>query len=111
MAFESSVVVQQGDDHVEFALEVENKADSPATLTFRSGLSADFAVLDDNDDEIWRASDGMMYTQALRPEPFDAGETKVYPAAWQDAKPGTYTVVATLEVQEKDIEARAEFSV
>ncbi|WP_158056684.1 BsuPI-related putative proteinase inhibitor [Halorussus halophilus] len=110
MAFESSVAVQQSDDHVEFALQVENASEAEANLTFRSGLSADFAVLEDG-EEIWRASDGQMFTQALRTESFDAGETKVYPAAWDDARPGDYTVVATLEVQEEDVEARAEFSV
>ena len=110
MAFESSVAVEQSDDNVEFALQVENGNDAPQELTFRSGLSADFAVLD-GDEEVWRASEGQMFTQALRSESFDPGETKVYPAAWQAAAPGDYTVVATLEVQEEEIEARAEFSV
>ncbi|WP_227354632.1 BsuPI-related putative proteinase inhibitor [Haladaptatus salinisoli] len=110
MVLESDVTATTGGDIVEFELTVRNPDDDPADVTFRSGLDADFAVLDD-DAEIWRASDGRMFTQALRSVTFDPGAEKTYTAEWPDPAPGRYTVVATLELVEEDVEASTDFSV
>jgi len=97
-------------DEVEFALTVENTGDDPVELTFRSGLKADFAVEADG-EEVWRASDGQMFTQALQSETIDPGESSTYPGRWPNPESGTYTGVAELNVTERDVETRAEFSV
>ncbi|WP_227376571.1 BsuPI-related putative proteinase inhibitor [Haladaptatus halobius] len=110
MPLASDVTATTGGGTVEFELTVRNPDDDPADVTFRSGLEADFAVLDE-DVEIWRASDGQMFTQALRSETFDSGAEETYTARWPDPAPGRYTVVATLELVEEDVEARTDFSV
>ncbi len=97
------------DGRVAFDYEVEN-AGEPVELTFRSGLSADFAVFEDG-EERWRASDGRLFTQALRTETLAAGERREFSDAWEDPDPGAYAVVAQLNATGTDAEARAEFSV
>jgi len=110
MSLRSSVTASVEDDRIAFEYEVANDGDSPVELTFRSGLSADFAVLADG-EEVWRASDGRMFTQALRTETLDPGESRVFPGAWEEPEPGAYAVVAELNATETGARARAEFSV
>ncbi|WP_435153799.1 BsuPI-related putative proteinase inhibitor [Haladaptatus sp. DFWS20] len=110
MTLESDVTATPGDGNVEFELTVRNPGDDTVEVTFRSGLKADFAVLED-DNEIWRASDGRMFTQALQSETFDPGEERTFSGGWADPTPGYYTVVATLEIMDEDVEARTDFSV
>lgn len=113
MVLESEVRATPRDAAVAFELGVRNTGDDPVEVTFRSGLDADFAVLDDG--EVWRASDGQMFTQALRPETFEPGAERTYRGEWSDPDPGEYTVVATLavtdEAMEKTVEARTDFTV
>ncbi len=110
MTLESDVTATPRDGTVEFELTVRNPGSDPVDVTFRSGLKADFAVLED-DDEIWRSSEGRMFTQALQSETFDSGETKTFAEGWADPTPGYYTVVATLKIMDEDVEARTDFSV
>ncbi|WP_049970619.1 BsuPI-related putative proteinase inhibitor [Haladaptatus cibarius] len=110
MTLESELTATPGDGNVEFELTVKNPSDDPVDVTFRSGLKADFAVLED-DQEIWRASDGRMFTQALQSETFDPDSERTYSGGWADPAPGYYTVVATLEIMEEDVEARTDFSI
>lgn len=110
MTLQSSVTATVHGDRVEFEYTVENSGDDPEELTFRSGLLADFAVLED-DEEVWRASEGQMFTQALKSETFDAGSSETFSDAWDDPTPGDYTVVATLNTTGDDAEARTDFSV
>ena len=111
MTLESEVTATPAGDAVAFELVVHNAGDDPVEVTFRSGLDADFAVLDDG--EVWRASEGRMFTQALRPETFEPGAERTYRGEWPDPEPGEYEVVATLAVTEdaveKEVEARTDF--
>ncbi len=109
MALTSTLDVGVGDE-VEFALTVENTGDDPVELTFRSGLKVDFVVEADG-EEVWRASDGRMFTQALQSETIDSGETVTYPGRWPDPDSGAYTAIAELNTTDDGVEARAEFSV
>ena len=110
MTLQSSVTATVGADRVEFEYTVENVGNDPEELQFRSGLTADFAVLDD-DTEVWRASDGKMFTQALHSETLGPGDSETFPGAWEDPSPGDYTVVAELNTTGDDAEARTDFSV
>jgi hypothetical protein len=110
MTLQSSVTATVRADRVEFEYTVENAGDAPEELTFRSGLTADFAVLDGG-AEVWRASDGRMFTQALQSETIAPGDTTTFPGVWEDPDPGTYTVVAELNTTGADAEARTDFSV
>jgi hypothetical protein len=110
MTLQSSVTATVESDRVLFEYTVENVGDDAEEVTFRSGLRADFAVLDDG-EEVWRASDGRMFTQALETVTLDAGSSETFPGAWEDPSPGDYTVVATLNATGANAEARTDFSV
>jgi len=87
------------DGTVEFEFSVRNAGDSPVELQFRSGQVADVAVVDDG-EEVWRWSDGRMFTQALHSQTLDPGESDSYEFTWEDPQPGTYTATATLEAEQ-----------
>jgi hypothetical protein len=74
-------VSTQGD--VRFALHVTNNAGKRMELTFPSGLTHDIVVLDDLGREVWRWSEGRMFTQTLQNRILDASETVSYAAEWQ----------------------------
>lgn len=127
-------------DHgVEFTYAVENAGDEPAEVTYRSGKHADVAVYDasdpeglprralskdepgaeirsgtphDNDDpeEVWRWSDGRLFTQALESRTLSPGETATFTFTWEGPNPGEYVGVATLDAGVECL-ASTEFSV
>jgi hypothetical protein len=53
-------------------------------------------VLDDREREVWRWSDGRLFTQSLQTKQLQRGDAITYEATWKDAPAGRYTVVATL---------------
>ena len=110
MTLTGTLDVRTDEDRVAFAFTVENESDEPATLSFRDSCTADFAVLD-GDEERWRWSQGRMFTQALQSAELASGETVTYEGEWRGPDTGTHTVVATLEAENHDCEARAEVSV
>lgn len=110
MALTGSLDTEVRSDGVSFVFTVENDGDKPVRLSFRSSCTADFAVLD-GEDERWRWSQGRMFTQALQSESLDPGESMTYDGEWQNPQSGTYTAVATLEADNQDCEARTEISV
>lgn len=110
MTLTGSLDTEVETDRVSFAFTVENEGDEPVTLSFRDACTADFAVLD-GEDERWRWSRGRMFTQALQSESLDPGEAVTYEGEWQSPKSGTHTAVATLEADDHDCEVRTEVSV
>lgn len=110
MALEGGLEVEVTGGAVEFVFTVANVGDEPVSLEFRSGLAADIAV-HRGDEELWRWSDGQLFTQALWSESLDADESVTYEATWSDPDPGTYDVIASLEASNADLEARTSFDV
>lgn len=98
-------------DEVSFRFAVTNGDDAPLELTFRDAGQADFAVLTREGEEVWRWSEGRMFAQALQTARLEPGETATFEGTWPDPEPGEYTAVATLRVREREISARADFSV
>lgn len=97
---------------VTFALDVTNAGSKLVELTFPTGQTHDFAVLDAAGQEVWRWSADRMFTQALQNKQIPAGETVTYAAAVRGAElHGSYTVVATLRSTTHPVEQRAAFSV
>ena len=92
-----------------FTFSVTNGEDSPVELTFRSGKVADVAVTESG-EEVWRWSDGRMFTQALQTRTLDSGETVEQEFVWEDPPAGEYEAVATL-ASEPGAEADATFTV
>ncbi|MFC4450377.1 BsuPI-related putative proteinase inhibitor [Halorussus aquaticus] len=110
MTLQSSVSATVESDRVAFEYTVENVGDDPVELTFRSTLTADFAVLDGG-EEVWRASEGQMFAQMLQTETIDPGDSETFSGEWDDPSPGDYAVVAELNTTDGDAEARTDFSV
>lgn len=97
------------DDDVTFQFRVRNAGDTPAELTFRSGQVADVAVFED-DQEVWRWSDGRLFTQALTSRTLPPGETMAEQFTWEEPQPGAYTARAAL-ASDRDVTATTEFTV
>jgi len=91
---------------VSFSFRVVNDGTSAIDLTFRSGKRADVVVRDaTTQEEVWRWSDGRLFTQALQRATLRPGEQIEQSFEWDDPESGSYVVVGTLEA---DQEARAE---
>ena len=98
-------------DGVAFAFHVTNSSDRTLELSFPSGQTHDFAVVDSAGRTIWRWSDGRMFTQALRNKVLDSGETTTFDGRWDAAgRRGTFTAVATLKSENHPVETRVEFT-
>jgi len=97
------------DGTVAFTFSVTNTGDAPVDLQFRSGQVADVAVFDDG-EEVWRWSDGRMFTQALQSKTLDPGESMRQQFSWEEPQPGTYTATGTLAT-DRDVEATTTLTV
>jgi len=100
-------------------LVVENTGTKPHDLTFNSGQKYDFTIIDEAGREVWRWSDGLMFTQAIITETIEPGERIEYVAEWtltdsegNKVEPGDYGVIAKVMANEtKDVEVAADFFV
>lgn len=97
---------------VELALHITNTANHAIEINFPSGETHDFAVLDSAGREVWRWSNGRMFTQSVRNKLLGAGETLTFEEKWEGAprEAGHYTVVAKLTSSNHPVEQRVEFA-
>ncbi len=106
----SSLDVAVG-DQVEFVLHVTNKAQKRLELTFPSGQTYDVTVLDSLGREVWRWSEGRMFTQALQNKVLESDETMSVQVEWQPATlKGSFVAVASLRSENHPLERRVPFS-
>jgi len=100
------------DDQVRLAYEVTNTTTKLLEVRFPTGRTHDFVILDSLDREVWRWSEGRMFTQSLQNRLLSSGETLTYenhrPVA---ALHGRYTAVAVLPSVNFPLETRAQFVV
>ena len=98
-------------ERVTFALTVSNRGPKLVELTFPSGQTHDFSVVDAGGREVWRWSRDRMFTQSLQTRQLAAKESASYeeqmPAAGLH---GTYTVVATLASLNYPVSERRTFT-
>lgn len=102
-----TLTVEPGGDGLRFVLTVRNDGDDPVELSFRTGQRADFAVESDG-EQIWRYSEGRMFTQVLGSETIAPGDHRTYEATWSDPEPGEYTVTGEVTASSHDVEASIE---
>lgn len=96
---------------VDLRLHVTNGTSKKIELTFPSGQTHDFYILDAAGREVWRWSTGRMFTQSVQNKLIDAGGTVSYAESWNGPLPqGTYTAVAVLLSSSHRTEQRVEFS-
>ena len=102
------VTVKNG---VKMDFRVVNEGSKRLEVNFPSGKTHEVVVVDSLGREVWRWSDGRMFTQTLQNKVLHASDTLDYDAEWRNAPAGKYTVIATLASENYPMEQRAEFVV
>jgi hypothetical protein len=99
-------------DGIEFAFHVTNNAPRKLELLFPSGQTHDFAVVDSLGREVWRWSEGRMFTQAVTNRLIGPSVSVTWKAAWRaEVPPGQYVAIASLLSENKPLEERVDFEV
>jgi hypothetical protein len=99
------------DNGVRFDFTVVNESRKKLELDFANGRMHDLVVLDSLGREVWRWSEGRLFTQAMVSKVLRTSDSLRYEDSWKDAKPGHYTAVATLASANFPITQRVEFTV
>jgi len=106
----SHVMVDTARGTVRFAIEVANDSRKRVELVFPDGRTHDFAVLDSVGHEVWRWSQGRLFTQGIQNRLLDAHDRAVYDERWQAPAPGRYTLVAQLHSENYPVRQRVDFA-
>ena len=112
-AHDSSIAASTGvsvGNGVQFTLHVTNLHDRALELRFPTGQTHEFVVTDSAGREIWRSSQGRLYTQALQNRLLDSRETLSFADRWDGAgRVGRFTAVARLASTNHPVEERVDF--
>ena len=107
LASSLSVRVQDG---VALALRVTNSSDKQLEINFPGGQTYEFRVVDAGGRELWRWSEGRMFTQSLQNRLLGAGETLTFEEQWKaPVAHGKFVAIATLLSDNHPVETRVEF--
>ena len=99
-------------DGVSFVFRVTNNASGKLELLFPTGQTHEIVVVDSGGREVWRWSEGRMFTQALQNRILESNATLSWEAAWRSkVPPGRYVAIASLLSENKPLEERVEFEV
>ena len=99
------------DDAVHFQLHVMNGGDRKVELNFRNGMTHDIAVLDEHGNQVWRWSDGRLFTAAFQNKVLRSDDTLSFNESWKRPVPGRYVAVARLISQNYPQVQRVAFAV
>jgi hypothetical protein len=102
------VVVKNG---VKMKFLVVNQGSKRLEVNFPNGQTHDVVVVDSLGREVWRWSNGRMFTQSLQNKVMHVSDTLDYDAVWRNAPAGKYTAIATLASENFPMEQRANFVV
>ena len=95
---------------VEMIMHVTTTGESPTVFHFPSSQRYDFRVAAESGEEVWRWSDGQMFTQALVSDTLASGETWRLMAEWEPGdRRGWYTAVGVLTAGDTPLEQRVTF--
>jgi hypothetical protein len=106
----TSLDVSVGDE-VRFDFAVINASKRKLEVNFADGRMHDIVVLDANGREVWRWSEGRMFTQSVQNRVLRTSDALRFEEAWEDPTPGAYVAVATLASANFPVERRVEFTV
>ncbi|GGM33975.1 hypothetical protein GCM10011351_19950 [Paraliobacillus quinghaiensis] len=83
-------------DDKTYDYKVKNQTDQTITLEFNSSQRFDYAIFNDEDEQVYLHSDEMMYSQVIGEEELEAGEELVYRIDLSeiDLDPGEYVLEA-----------------
>jgi hypothetical protein len=108
LATSLNVSVENG---VTLTLNITNTSERRVELTFPSGQTHDFAVLDSAGKVVWQWSEGRLFTQAMQNKLLTSRESAKYQERWNaQGLVGKFTAVATLRSTNFPIEERIEFT-
>lgn len=109
MSLSTDLRVAAESNAVTFTFRVSNEGEEPVDLTFPSGKIAD-VVVRQGDEDVWRWSDGRMFTQTLKHRTLAAGESLTREFTWEDPIPGAYRAEATLDAMDTSVGASEQFA-
>lgn len=93
---------------VSFELTVTNNSGRRVELRFPNGKTHDFVVVDSVGKEVWRWSEGRLFTQVLQNRLLEANESIRFVESWKNPDTtGTFTAVAQLQSRNFPLEQRA----
>jgi Intracellular proteinase inhibitor len=96
---------------VTFSFQVMNAGKKKLEVAFPDGRTHDVVVLDSLGREVWRWSEGRMFTQAMQNRVLRTSDVLMYEEEWESPAPGHYVAVATLASRNYPVEQRVEFVV
>ena len=94
-----------------FAFTVTNASTKKLEVVFLDGRTHDLIVLDSLGREVWRWSEGRLFTQSVQNRVLRASDTILFDESWRAPSPGSYTAVATLASANFPVEQRQAFVV
>lgn len=98
-------------DGVHFDFDVTNSSSRKVELLFNDGRTHDIVVIDSLGREVWRWSEGRMFTQTVQNKVLRADDTISFAESWTDATPGSYVAVASMPSRNFPVEQRVAFVV
>ena len=112
-ALEAQLYVRTGGSTTRLALQVTNTSKKRVELTFPTGQTHDFVILDTAGREVWRWGASRMFTQALRNKPLSAGASLELEEeiAGVSLAPGRYIVRASLTSENYPLVQEAELRI
>ena len=112
-ALSATLYVRSNESPMRLALHVVNTSKKRLELTFPSGQTHDFVILDSVGREVWRWGNGRMFTQSLRNKLLGGGETLELEESVgaMSLTPGRYTVRAMLKSQNYPVVEETELTV
>jgi hypothetical protein len=109
----AKLYVHAGESSIRLALHVVNSGTKRVEITFPSGQTYDFVILDSLGREMWHWGSGRMFTQTLRNKLLDGGEALDIEETWVTAAlaPGRYTARGVLTSVNFPLTQQTEFTV
>ena len=96
---------------IDLRLHVTNTSGRKIEMTFPTSQTHDFYILDATGREVWRWSEGRMFTQGVQKRLVNGGATLSFADRWVGPlSAGTYTAVGVLLSSSHPTEQRVEFS-
>ena len=97
-------------DKLRFTLNVHNNTSKMLELRFPDGQTHDFVVKDFAGKEVWRWSEGRMFTSAMRSETLKGKGETAFEESWNSkGQHGSFTAVAVLRSNNFPVETSVQF--
>jgi hypothetical protein len=97
-------------DKLRFTLNVKNNTTKMLELIFPDGQTHDFVVKDFAGKEVWRWSEGRMFTSAMRSEMLKGKGETAFEESWETrGQHGSFTAVAILRSNNFPVETSVQF--